>query len=338
MLRDGPDQQPASTLNDVKGAVACGALEQTNTRVVSLKEETKDPNQDGRLHRVSRSSKTSKGKGLDDSSKRIAQYSDDGETDWMKQIGRNRLQASARKKNPKRKTRTKAKPKDDDDHDPSNDEESKMDVGQNPPDFDSNDQSQKDMDLENEENKSDEERIMHVMEKAMTDPERNSTMKRIIDQEVMKRIRALQDAAERGRNPDNVNSSDESSGKDSENQRDDNSRTERYDRRSFQLKITIRGFNNGRLLDPEQLAFRSNLMDFGINYESAEEIMRGGMSNIREITDLSKESIKSFMHGLKSISPDCPRPKSIHYGNRLSSRLLMWANWARYQPLIGVKP
>eukprot|EP00536_Pseudo-nitzschia_multiseries_P005715 jgi/Psemu1/13295/gm1.13295_g len=79
-------------------------------------------------------------------------------------------------------------------------------------------------------------------------------------------------------------------------------------------------------------------MDFGINYESAEEIMRGGMSNIRDITDLNKESIKSFMHGLKSISPDCPNPKSIHYGNRLSSRLLTWANWARYQPLIGVKP
>eukprot|EP00536_Pseudo-nitzschia_multiseries_P012089 jgi/Psemu1/30861/gm1.30861_g len=51
-----PDQQPASTLKDVKGAIACGALEQTNARAVSLKEETKDPNQDGRLHRVSRSS------------------------------------------------------------------------------------------------------------------------------------------------------------------------------------------------------------------------------------------------------------------------------------------
>eukprot|EP00536_Pseudo-nitzschia_multiseries_P011310 jgi/Psemu1/28465/gm1.28465_g len=42
-----PDQQPASTLKDVKGAIACGALEQTNTRVVSLKEETKDPDQGG---------------------------------------------------------------------------------------------------------------------------------------------------------------------------------------------------------------------------------------------------------------------------------------------------
>eukprot|EP00536_Pseudo-nitzschia_multiseries_P001339 jgi/Psemu1/3118/gm1.3118_g len=42
--RKAPDQQPASTLKD------------TNTRAVSLKEETKEPNQDGRLHRVSRSS------------------------------------------------------------------------------------------------------------------------------------------------------------------------------------------------------------------------------------------------------------------------------------------
>eukprot|EP00536_Pseudo-nitzschia_multiseries_P014240 jgi/Psemu1/38034/gm1.38034_g len=98
------------------------------------------------------------------------------------------------------------------------------------------------------------------------------------------------------------------------------------------------GFNNGRFLNPEQLAFRNSLMDFGINQESADEIMRGGMSNIREITDLNKESIKSFMLGLKSIRPDCPYPDSIHYGNRLSSRLLTWANWARYQPLIGVKP
>eukprot|EP00536_Pseudo-nitzschia_multiseries_P019147 jgi/Psemu1/59216/gm1.59216_g len=153
----------------------------------------------------------------------------------------------------------------------------------------------------------------------------------------MKQFSDVQDAADRGRNPDKVNSSDDSRD-DSENQQDDISRSERYDRRSSQLKITIRGFNNGRLLNPEQLAFRSSLMDFGINYESAEEIMRGGMSNIREITDLNKESIKSFMHGLKSVSPDCPNPKSIHYGNMLSSRLLTWANWARYQPLIGVKP
>eukprot|EP00536_Pseudo-nitzschia_multiseries_P015999 jgi/Psemu1/44558/gm1.44558_g len=42
-----PDQLLASTLKDVKGAVACGALEYTNTRAVSLKEETKEPNQGG---------------------------------------------------------------------------------------------------------------------------------------------------------------------------------------------------------------------------------------------------------------------------------------------------
>eukprot|EP00536_Pseudo-nitzschia_multiseries_P011395 jgi/Psemu1/28783/gm1.28783_g len=73
LVKGQPDQQPASTLKDVKRAVACGALEQTNTRAVSLKEETKDPNHGGRLHRGSRSRKTSKGKGLDNSSKRIAQ-------------------------------------------------------------------------------------------------------------------------------------------------------------------------------------------------------------------------------------------------------------------------
>eukprot|EP00536_Pseudo-nitzschia_multiseries_P017059 jgi/Psemu1/49138/gm1.49138_g len=259
----GPDQQPASTLKDVKEAVACGVLDQTNTRTVSLKEETKDPNHDGRLH-------------------------------W---------------------------PKDDDDYDSN--EEMKMEVDQDLPELDSDDPSDR--------------RIMRVMEKAMTDPEMNSTWKRVIYQEVKKRIRAIQDAVDRGRNPDNVHSSDDSSD-DNENQPDDSSRSKRYDRRSSQPRITIRGFNNGKILNPEQLAFRSSLMDFGINYESAAEIMRGGLSNICEITDLNKESIKSFMHGLKSVSPDCPNPKSIHYGNRLSSRLLTWANWACYQPLIGVKP
>eukprot|EP00536_Pseudo-nitzschia_multiseries_P011398 jgi/Psemu1/28795/gm1.28795_g len=44
---DRPDQQPASTLKDVKEAVACGALKQTNTRAVSLKEETKYTDQGG---------------------------------------------------------------------------------------------------------------------------------------------------------------------------------------------------------------------------------------------------------------------------------------------------
>eukprot|EP00536_Pseudo-nitzschia_multiseries_P019084 jgi/Psemu1/58818/gm1.58818_g len=62
-----------------------------------LKEEAKDMNQDGRLHRVSRSSKTSKGKGLDDSCKRIAQNDVSqkiepqvfyGETDWNEQIAK----------------------------------------------------------------------------------------------------------------------------------------------------------------------------------------------------------------------------------------------------------
>eukprot|EP00536_Pseudo-nitzschia_multiseries_P017814 jgi/Psemu1/52664/gm1.52664_g len=42
-----PDQQPASTLKDVKVAIAYGALEETNTRAVSLNEETKEPNQGG---------------------------------------------------------------------------------------------------------------------------------------------------------------------------------------------------------------------------------------------------------------------------------------------------
>eukprot|EP00536_Pseudo-nitzschia_multiseries_P015649 jgi/Psemu1/43339/gm1.43339_g len=162
-----------------------------------------------------------------------------------------------------------------------------------------------------------EDRIMQVMERALVDPEMNSTMKRIIDQE----------------NPDDENSDNENA------DQNEDARADRLARRLSQPRIKIRGFNNGRFLNPEQLAFRSSLMDFGINYESAEEIMRRGMSNIREITDLNKESIKSFMHGLKSISPDCPNPKSIHYGNnRLSSRLLTWANWARYQPLNGVKP
>eukprot|EP00536_Pseudo-nitzschia_multiseries_P018286 jgi/Psemu1/54923/gm1.54923_g len=211
-----------------------------------------------------------------------------------------------------------------------------MEVDQDLPEPDSDNPSEV-VGMEEEENDKFDERIMRVMEKAITDPEKNSTMKRIIDQEVRKRIRALHEAARRSRKPDDV-SSDETSSDDSENQQDDDSRSDRSLMRSSQLKIKIRGFNNGRLLNPEQLAFRSSLMDFGINYESAEEIMRGGMSNICEITDLNKESIKSFMHGLKSISPDCPNPKSIHYGNRLSSRLLTWANWARYQPLIGVKP
>eukprot|EP00536_Pseudo-nitzschia_multiseries_P017867 jgi/Psemu1/52944/gm1.52944_g len=98
--------------------------------------------------------------------------------------------------------------------------------------------------------------------------------------------------------------------------------------------MTVQGLNN---TTEEQLAFRSSLMDFGINQESAEEIIMGGMSNIRENTDLNKESIKSFMHGLKSMSPNCPNPSSIHHGNRLSSRRLTWANWTRSQPLIGVK-
>eukprot|EP00536_Pseudo-nitzschia_multiseries_P010787 jgi/Psemu1/26954/gm1.26954_g len=131
-----------------------------------------------------------------------------------------------------------------------------------------------------------EDRIMQVMERALVDPEMNSTMKRIIDQEVKKRIRAIRDAESRGENPDDENSDNE------EGDQNADARADRLARRLSQPRIKIRGFNNGRFLNPEQLAFRSSLMDFGINYESAEEIMRGGMSNIREITDLNKESIK----------------------------------------------
>eukprot|EP00536_Pseudo-nitzschia_multiseries_P001735 jgi/Psemu1/3956/gm1.3956_g len=213
----------------------------------------------------------------------------------------------------KRKRKTKAKPKDDDDYDSI--EETKMEMEEDQSELDIDDPSDV-VGMEVEENdKLNEKTIMRVMEKAMTDPEMNSTWKRVIDQEVKKLIKAIQDAVEKDRNPDNVHRGDTSddSSDDNENQPDHSSRSKRYNRRSSQPRITIRGFNNGKILNPEQLSFRSSLMDFGINHESTEEIMRGGMSNICEITYLNKESIKSFMHGLKSVSPDCPNPNSIHY-------------------------
>eukprot|EP00536_Pseudo-nitzschia_multiseries_P016943 jgi/Psemu1/48560/gm1.48560_g len=119
------------------------------------------------------------------------------------------------------KRRTRAKPKEDDDYDPN--EESKMEVDQDPQDPDSDDEVVR---MEEEENDKFVERIMRVMEKAISDPEKNSTMKRIIDREVRKRIRAIHEDATRNRKPD-----DDSSDK-GENQQDDDSR----------------GFNNGRLL------------------------------------------------------------------------------------------
>eukprot|EP00536_Pseudo-nitzschia_multiseries_P001907 jgi/Psemu1/4433/gm1.4433_g len=145
--------------------------------------------------------------------------------------------------------------------------------------------------------------IMRLMEQALTDPEMNSTWKKAIDYQLAS-----------GGNPgDNGSSDDDKKDEDDDDPPDDSSRTGQYIRRSSQPKITINGFNNGRIMNPEQLAFRSSLMDFGINQESADEIMRGGMSNIREIADLNKESMKSFMLGLKSISPICPPPDRIHY-------------------------
>eukprot|EP00536_Pseudo-nitzschia_multiseries_P015031 jgi/Psemu1/41031/gm1.41031_g len=85
---NGPDQQPASTLKD------------TNNRAVSLKEETKEPNQDGRLHRVSRSSnkqgkrhwtiqlKESPRLASNDMSQKIEPQVFCGETDWKEQIAK----------------------------------------------------------------------------------------------------------------------------------------------------------------------------------------------------------------------------------------------------------
>eukprot|EP00536_Pseudo-nitzschia_multiseries_P018917 jgi/Psemu1/58011/gm1.58011_g len=71
--RNAPDQLPASTLKDVKEAVACGALEQTNTRAVSLKEETKESNQGGGSTGFRDPAKQAREKKLDDSAERVAQ-------------------------------------------------------------------------------------------------------------------------------------------------------------------------------------------------------------------------------------------------------------------------
>eukprot|EP00536_Pseudo-nitzschia_multiseries_P013228 jgi/Psemu1/34482/gm1.34482_g len=87
-----PDQLPASTLKDVKGAVACGALEQTNTRAVSLKEETKESNQGGGSTGFRDPAKQAREKMLDGSVERAAQKIEPevfcGETDWKEQIAK----------------------------------------------------------------------------------------------------------------------------------------------------------------------------------------------------------------------------------------------------------
>eukprot|EP00536_Pseudo-nitzschia_multiseries_P005846 jgi/Psemu1/13745/gm1.13745_g len=93
-----PDQLPASTLKDAKEAVACGALEY-NPWIGIEERGRRDQRteQDGRLHRVSRSSKQAREKRLDDSAERIAQNDVSqkiepqvfcGETDWKEQIAK----------------------------------------------------------------------------------------------------------------------------------------------------------------------------------------------------------------------------------------------------------
>eukprot|EP00536_Pseudo-nitzschia_multiseries_P018821 jgi/Psemu1/57493/gm1.57493_g len=123
-----------------------------------------------------------------------------------------------------------------------------------------------------------EKTIMRLMEQALTDPEMNSTWKKAIDYQVKRRIEEIQQKFASGGNPDDDRSSGDD--EDDDNPPEDSSRRGRYNRRSSHPKITIKGFNSGRILSPEQLAFRNSLMDFGINQESADEIMRGGMSNI----------------------------------------------------------
>eukprot|EP00536_Pseudo-nitzschia_multiseries_P007102 jgi/Psemu1/16990/gm1.16990_g len=143
--------------------------------------------------------------------------------------------------------------------------------------------------------------FIKMMEQALIDPDMNSTWKQVIDHQVRERIKELQMLQQGNPGPDNDGSSGDDDHED--DPMDDSSRTRRYNRCSLHPKITIKGFNNERILNPEQLAFRNSLMDFGINQESANEIMRGGMSHICEVADLNKERVKSFMLGLKENNP-----------------------------------
>ena len=85
-------------------------------------------------------------------------------------------------------------------HENSEEEEEKMEVD-DPQDSDENNGGGGRGDDEEFEDK-----IMQVMERALGDPDTNSTMKRIIDEEVKKRIRAIRDAERRGDNPDDADS------------------------------------------------------------------------------------------------------------------------------------
>eukprot|EP00536_Pseudo-nitzschia_multiseries_P015983 jgi/Psemu1/44457/gm1.44457_g len=95
-----------------------------------------------------------------------------------------------------------------------------------------------------------------MMEQTLTHPDMDSTWKQVIGHQVREKIKELQVLQQGNPGPGDDESSGDDDNDDDDEPMDDSSRTR------------------------QQLAFRNSLMDFGINQESANEITRGGMSNI----------------------------------------------------------
>ena len=84
------------------------------------------------------------------------------------------------------------------------------------------------------------------------------------------------------------------------------------------------------------MAFHTLLKSFGVNEETADEVMRQGISSIDALKRFNSDRLKNTIQGIsKNKSPDCPEPDKVFLGATFEDKLNVLIEWIKFQKIIG---
>ena len=98
----------------------------------------------------------------------------------------------------------------------------------------------------------------------------------------------------------------------------------------------IYGYQNGRILSPDEVEFQRLIMGFGINKHTADEVFRQGITGTNDMKLLTNEKIKSIMYNItRNKSPECPEPGKVFLGAAFEDKMSILVSWLSFQRVIG---
>ena len=114
-------------------------------------------------------------------------------------------------------------------------------------------------------------------------------------------------------------------------------------RNAFLYQVAAVEANNGmhgckgdRPLEQEEIDFRNLVQALGVNWVTAEELFRQGISSMENPESVDADKLKTtFCNVRKNHSPSCPHPEELFTGATFENKMLVLISWTKFQRIIG---